>query len=329
MLSTADVDVVFVLTPIQLHHEHTMACLHAGKHVYVQKTMALTHEQAREMVETAETNALTLAAAPGQMLSPAYQQMRRIVEDGGVGRVMWCCGGAAGGDATEVIGSDGVDGAWRFHHGGGPLWNTTVYSLHALTGILGPIRRVGSMMQTPFPQRMRGGVPFDVTETDNALLTLEFASGVLGCAWGCRSATGQVLDWGAIGLYGTGGSLEATGIHHESGWPDEVAWRGRERRVFRYPKGGFLAGEGWETPLAPPPHPDLLEQHVYLDALDFVQAVRANRPPLASAHHAAHVVEVIEKSYLAARSGRHQDIHSKFWFGVHTHATSCSQWSIS
>jgi predicted dehydrogenase len=313
MLAGADLDAVLVITPVQQHYEHTMACLQAGKHVYVQKTMALTAAQAQEMVAAAAERGLTLAAAPGQMLCPAYQRMKRILQDDGIGSLMWGYAGATTGNAGETLGPDGMDSTWQYQYGGGALWNTSVYSLHALTGIVGPVRQVSATMSTPFPQRTRGGVPFPVTEVDNAALTLQFDGGALAICWGCRSATGKVLEWGAIGFYGTAGSIEATSIHMESGWPDVVEWRASgEARVFRYPAGGFAPGDGWESPLAPPPHAEILEQHVYLDLLDFVTAIREARRPLASAPHAAHVVEVIECAYRAAQTGQAQEIRSTF-----------------
>src|SRR5262249_42929630 len=60
MLAEAGLDAVLVITPVQRHYEHTMACLRAGKHVYVQKTMALTAAQAQEMVAAAAERGLTL-----------------------------------------------------------------------------------------------------------------------------------------------------------------------------------------------------------------------------------------------------------------------------
>ncbi len=311
MLDSADLDAVLVLTPVQLHHEHALLALRAGKHAYVQKTMALRHGDAVEMVETAAAAGLTLAAAPGQMLSPAYQQMRALVEDGAIGRVAWAYAGTTTSNMRDTVDARGLDHTWEYHHGGGALWNTSVYSLHALTGVFGSVRAVGSMMATFAPSRLREGAPFDVTETDNALLLLEFESGALGFTWGARSAGGALLEWGAIGCYGASGSIEATSIHMESGWPETLEARGRDgAQTYTYPKAGFVADDEWETPLAPSPHVDIPEQHVYLDVLDFVDAIAEGRPPRADAVHAAHVVEVIEKTYRAADTGRRQAISS-------------------
>ncbi len=311
MLAQADVGAMLVLTPVQLHHEHAMTCLAAGRHVYVQKAMALRHADADAMVTDADARGLILAAAPGQMLCPAYQEMRRIVTGGGLGQLMWCCAGANTGGEPETMGADGFDSTWHYRRGGGALWNTTVYSLHALTGILGPALEVSAMTSTPVAERTRHGTPFAVTEVDNAALTLRFDDGILGLCWGCRSASGRVLDWGAIGFYGTEGSVEASRIHGESGWPEEVVWHGRVgARNYRYPMGGFGTGDGWPVALASSAHAAIPEQHVYLDILDWVTAIQDQRAPVASARHAAHVVEIIEKTYLAAETGRAQRLAS-------------------
>src|SRR5918997_265844 len=48
-----DVELVLIATPIPYHYPIAMRALEAGKHAYVQKTMATTAAEAREMVETA------------------------------------------------------------------------------------------------------------------------------------------------------------------------------------------------------------------------------------------------------------------------------------
>lgn len=313
MLQTIPFDALFVLTPVQYHYEHTMRGLRAGKHTYVQKTMATRFADAQEMVETAERFGLILSAAPGQMMAPAYREMKRILKEGGIGRIAWGYAGTTAGNEMETLRPDGFDVSWQYRYGGGALWNTTVYSLHTLTGILGPARTVTAEMRVHVPRRFRDGVLFEVTETDNALLTLGFEDEVLAFVWGCRSWTGKLLDWGAIGFYGSSGSLEATAIHRESGWPSEVEWQSSEgSRRFSYPKGGFERGQEGSTPLAPPPHAEIPEQHVYLDALDFARAIREGRPPEASPRQAAHVVEIVEKAYRAAEQGSRQRLDSDF-----------------
>src|SRR4028118_1860198 len=82
LIARDDIDLVLVITPIEYHYALAMDALRAGKHVYVQKTMATTYAEAREMVEMARERGLTLVAAPGQMLAPALQAMKQLVSSG-------------------------------------------------------------------------------------------------------------------------------------------------------------------------------------------------------------------------------------------------------
>jgi len=59
-VQAADVDAVVIGTPNALHHPQAMAALRAGKHVLLDKPMAVTVEQCEEIAETAEANGLTL-----------------------------------------------------------------------------------------------------------------------------------------------------------------------------------------------------------------------------------------------------------------------------
>src|SRR5262245_35639807 len=87
LIARDDVELVLVITPIAYHYPYALAALAAGKHVYVQKTMAATYREAAEMVAAARERGLTLVAAPGQMLAPAMRAMRAIVDAGALGPV--------------------------------------------------------------------------------------------------------------------------------------------------------------------------------------------------------------------------------------------------
>ena len=59
LIAREDIDLVLIITPIEFHYPLAMAALRAGKHVYVQKTMATTYAEAREMVDTARERGLS------------------------------------------------------------------------------------------------------------------------------------------------------------------------------------------------------------------------------------------------------------------------------
>ncbi len=151
LLARGDIELVLIATPIPFHHSLAMRALAAGKHVYVQKTMATNLREAREMIAAARERGRTLVAAPGQMLAPAMQRMKALVQRGALGKVYWAIGTTAGSGHEEERTRQGddvlsdVDPTWYYKPGGGPLNDITVYVLHSLTGILGHARRVKAM----------------------------------------------------------------------------------------------------------------------------------------------------------------------------------------
>jgi len=90
MLSAVpEIDAVIVATPDFVHAEHTNACLRAGKHVYCEKLMANTVENARSMVRTQRETKKLLQIGHQRRSNPRYQHaLNRLVHDAGVlGRV--------------------------------------------------------------------------------------------------------------------------------------------------------------------------------------------------------------------------------------------------
>src|SRR5919197_584719 len=87
MLATADLDLVLIATPIPDHFQNALAALQAGKHVYVQKTMATTLAEADELLVERDRAGAKLAAAPGYELCSTTRRMRQIVSEGALGRV--------------------------------------------------------------------------------------------------------------------------------------------------------------------------------------------------------------------------------------------------
>lgn len=88
LAATADLDAVIVATPDFMHAEHTNACLRAGKHVYCEKLMANTVENARSMVHTQRETGKLLQIGHQRRSNPRYVHARdKIVRPGLLGRV--------------------------------------------------------------------------------------------------------------------------------------------------------------------------------------------------------------------------------------------------
>jgi phthalate 4,5-cis-dihydrodiol dehydrogenase len=87
LASDPEVDAVWVSTPNQFHCEHVITCLNHGKHVVVEKPMALSIEECERMVEAAERNHVQLLCGHTQSFNPAIRAMREVILSGELGRL--------------------------------------------------------------------------------------------------------------------------------------------------------------------------------------------------------------------------------------------------
>lgn len=79
------VEVVWVATPNHLHADHTVLAARNGKHVVVEKPMALTLDEAERMIEAAEDNGVKLLAGHTPSFMLALRAMRKIIRSGDIG----------------------------------------------------------------------------------------------------------------------------------------------------------------------------------------------------------------------------------------------------
>jgi predicted dehydrogenase len=307
MLAEADLDLVLVISPIGSHYAHALAAIEAGKHVYIQKAMTTSLAEADTLLAARDRLRVKLAAAPGYELFPTTQQMRRIVASEQLGHVAvaYTYTMGFGHEHESIRGGAGVleaiDPSWYYRAGAGPLPDVTVYALQLATSVLGPVRRVTALSNTLRPQRTWRDQTITVETPDNNLVLMEFASGTLGVAVGSDCRGSALIPWGGLGLYGTASSLEVTYVDHNSGYPLRFNALGSEHSAA-LTEQPYLCGQ----------HLAIEEPHVYADIMDLVDAIRDDRSPLASGEQARHVVEIIERARIAARTGQTQDLISSF-----------------
>ena len=86
MLTDPSVDIVYVATPNNLHFEHTIMSLHAGKAVLCEKPFGMNGEQVEQMIETAKENHLFLMEALWSRFLPSMLSMKSEMEKGRIGK---------------------------------------------------------------------------------------------------------------------------------------------------------------------------------------------------------------------------------------------------
>ena len=281
MLAENDIDAVANLTPIQLHFETNRALLDAGRHIYSEKPLAGTVAEARQLQQLANERGLTLVSAPCVMLWPQVKYAQALLQQGAIGEVF----------SARAYGHGGVppwsgyssDPTPFFARGGGPGMDMGVYPLHALTGLLGPARRVTAMLSRTQPGFVTTDGPVagkwvPMEADDNWHMLLDFGNSRIAYV----AANNCVQDSRApqLELHGVKGTIALNLI--DVGAPVEVQ----------------RAGHGWETVKLPQTGRDAGPDHL-LGISHLIDCVQTGQEPVLSAQHALHVLDILET---AARS---------------------------
>jgi phthalate 4,5-cis-dihydrodiol dehydrogenase len=88
MCASGEVDAVWVATPNTCHADHTVVATEHGKHVIVEKPMAVTLDEADRMIDAARRNGVKLVQGHSKIYGPAIRKIREIVRSGRLGPVI-------------------------------------------------------------------------------------------------------------------------------------------------------------------------------------------------------------------------------------------------
>jgi predicted dehydrogenase len=195
LAASTEVDAVFIVSANAQHHRETLAAAAAKKHVLVEKPMAVTYDEAKEMTDACRTAGVTLMVGHMLRFSPLVRRMKAIVDSGLIGRIIF----AQSHFVYDVALSQRKWVLDRKEAGGGPLFDIAVHSLDSMRFVLGDDRAtaVQSLMK---PDRDSGAV-----EMTN-VLSLQFSKGTLATIY---SSYETPYRQGFIEFFGTKGSIAA------------------------------------------------------------------------------------------------------------------------
>ncbi len=294
MLEDTPIDALVNLTPIQAHFETTLMALEAGLHVYSEKPLAGSVSEGRRLAQMSVDRGLVLVAAPCVMLFPQVRLVQKLVAEGRIGSVHTARGVAMG--AVPPWPGFGSDPTPYFSPGAGPLVDLGVYPLHAITGLIGPARRVAAMS-------VRVGDGFTVPDGPAAGTRVEIE---VDDAWTA------LLDLGGARM----ATLEANYTSHGTR-SAEVELMGTEGTIaFSWfdvsapvevldPDGTWEAVEVARTGRDEGPDHLLGVEHL-IDCID------SGATPVLSAAHAIHVLEILEQAHRSSREGLVGSVETNF-----------------
>lgn len=105
LLARPDLDAILVVTPEHWHHRMTIAALRAGKDVYLEKPMAFTLAEAKEIDETVRRTGRVLQVGAQWCSDPRYTIARDLIAAGAIGNVLW---------AQSTYSMNSVFGLWQY-----------------------------------------------------------------------------------------------------------------------------------------------------------------------------------------------------------------------
>jgi predicted dehydrogenase len=250
--------------------------------------------EVEQLREEATRRGLTVVSAPCVMIFPQVRYVQSLLAEDAIGPVYSAVGAGHGG--VPPWRGYGSDPSPFFSAGGGPARDMGVYPLHALTGLLGPVRRVTALTaqvldRFTVPDGPAAGKEVQVTVEDNWQLLLDFGNGCLASV----EATNCVRDTRVpqVEIRGLAGTVAVNVIDVAA--PVEILRRGQGWETVTLPRTGRAAG------------PDHL-----LGVEHLVDCLQQGRQPILSLAHALHVVEVLEKAAEAARTGQTIAVESRF-----------------
>ena len=199
-LALKDIDAVAVLTPSGMHPQHAIACAKAGKHVVVEKPMALRLQDADDMMRACDEAGVKLFVVKQNRFNVPVVKAREALEAGRFGRlilgtvrVRWC-------RDQSYYDQDAWRGTWAYD--GGVLTNQASHHVDMLEWFFGDVVSVHARAVTALAK---------IETEDTAVATLKFRNGALGVIEATTAVRPTDLE-GSLSILGEKGTVEIAGF---------------------------------------------------------------------------------------------------------------------
>ncbi|MFT5522756.1 MAG: putative dehydrogenase [Pirellulaceae bacterium] len=258
LIESEEVDAVYIATPVDSHHRLTLHAATFGKHVLVEKPMAISTAECEDMVAACKAADVRLGVAYYRRFYPASKKIEEVIQAGELGQIY----SVTAVTATPPFPAD-FEGIWRVDMekaGGGSLMDIGSHRLNLFLHWFGPIVEVKAFCDT---------LGQDHAAENCTSFICRFQSGVHGVL---QCIFGSPVDPDELTIVGSAGRLTCTPLN---GGHVEIQKAGQQEQ-FRLPPS-----ENFNAPLI----------------ADFVAAIRENRAPEISGEEGAAVNEVMYRAY--------------------------------
>lgn len=170
LLRNAEIEAVVLATPHSQHAQQICDAAYAGKHVFVEKPLALTTDDAKRAINACQENSVVLAVGFNRRFMPAYRAMCDFHHSGKLGTPLHIEGNFSG-----SFGYHYTEEMWRGTASENPAGGMAAMGIHmldAMIHLLGPVKRVTTLSK----RRV-----LTTTIDDTTTVQLEFENGATGC----------------------------------------------------------------------------------------------------------------------------------------------------
>ena len=280
MLRQEDIDICAICTESGYHAEIALYCLNHGKHVIVEKPMAMSIKDADEMIKTAKENNLKLAVCHQNRFNRTIQKLRQAVDEGRFGRIF------AG--TAKILWNRNKEyydkGNWRgtYKLDGGCLLNQCTHNIDLLQWMM------GSGIDSVYGQ-IGNYLHSYIQAEDYGSIIIRFSNGAIGNIEGTVNVYPKNLEE-TLAVLGEKGTAVIGGLALNK----ILVWDFEDKRDSLEQvkkecdsKDGNIYGGG----------------HVPLYQ-DFIEAIRDNREPLISGEEGKKSLSIILMAYQSQKDSR-------------------------
>lgn len=201
MLEKEDIDVVTIATESGYHAEISIYCMNKGKHIVVEKPMAMSVEDAEEMIAVAKKNNVKLAVAHQNRFNKPIQKLREAVESNKFGKIM-------NGTARILWRRDDnyyKQAPWRgtWDLDGGTLMNQCIHNIDLMQWML------GSEVERVYAETENFRNPIEAE--DFGAILVRFKNGAIGIIEGSAVVYPKNLEE-TLSVFGTEGTVVIGGL---------------------------------------------------------------------------------------------------------------------
>ncbi|WP_404308842.1 Gfo/Idh/MocA family protein [Neorhodopirellula lusitana] len=188
LLGMSDLDAVYIATPVDCHLPQTIAAAKAGKHVLVEKPMALDSDECEQMIAACDQANVQLGVAYYRRFYPVVLRAQQLIKSGALGRVLSI--NCVTGNPNRFPADD-----WRVvrsRGGGGPLMDIGSHRIDVFLQLMGEVKSVKASVVDSR----------DFEAEQAASVLVQFASGahgVLQCYFGTVDAPDRLEIIGTDG----------------------------------------------------------------------------------------------------------------------------------